>query len=212
MTEFAFPGLTAVFLQIIQAPAANPTGVRQAWERWHDNVAPGAIGWTQSIAGITDDGEFIAVVEFVSEEAARNNEQRPEQDEWWRDMSAELQGDAAFHECSSVSQYGAALDDKVQVVQVVEGRAAQIEGLLREVPQREHHHVVESDLGLSGGLIGIHDGGQFTEVVWYPSEDAARDPETGQFRERGVSMIEGLADHISDIRYLTLQDPWIHRH
>ncbi|MDP9021629.1 MAG: hypothetical protein M3N57_02810 [Actinomycetota bacterium] len=212
MTSFAFPGLTNVFLQIIQAPTANPTGVGQVWERWHENVAPGAIGWTQSIAGVTDDGQFIAVVEFVSEEAARNNQQRPEQDLWWRDLSAQLQGDATFHECSSVSQYGEALDDKASFVQVIQGRAAQIERLLGEVPQREHHHVYETDLDLMGGLIGIHDGGEFTEIVYYPSEDAARNPDTGGYRERGVSLIEFLADHVSDIRYLNLRDPWIHRH
>lgn len=38
----------------------------------------------------TEDGRFIAVVRFESEEDARRNRDRPEQDRWWSETAKPL--------------------------------------------------------------------------------------------------------------------------
>jgi hypothetical protein len=64
-------GDPGVFIQIMQGRATNPDGIRTELDRWKAEFAPGADGWLGSTAGITDDGYFIAVVRFASEELAR---------------------------------------------------------------------------------------------------------------------------------------------
>jgi hypothetical protein len=43
---------------------------------------------------LTDDGRFIALARFESEEAARRNTDRPEQDRWWTEIAKLFTGAA----------------------------------------------------------------------------------------------------------------------
>ncbi|MGE5763508.1 MAG: hypothetical protein ACM3ZF_06425, partial [Mycobacterium leprae] len=61
--------------------------MRAAFERWVEELAPGAAGWLGSTAGVTDDGRFIGLARFESEQAARRNSDRPEQGRWWAETS-----------------------------------------------------------------------------------------------------------------------------
>jgi hypothetical protein len=70
-----------VFVQVIQGQVADAAKVRAAMDRWGQELAPGARGWLGSTAGVTEDGRFIALARFESEEAARRNSGRPEQDQ-----------------------------------------------------------------------------------------------------------------------------------
>ena len=72
-----------MFAQVIQGRTSDPEGVQAAMDRWLQELAPGAIGWLGSTAGVTDDGRFIAVARFESAEAADRNSRRPEQTLWW---------------------------------------------------------------------------------------------------------------------------------
>ena len=76
-----------MFIQVIQGRAINPDGIRAAADRWNAELQPGAEGWLGSTSGVTDDGRFIAVVRFQSEELARRNSDRPEQGDWWNQMA-----------------------------------------------------------------------------------------------------------------------------
>ena len=73
-----------MFVQVIQGKATDVDEVRAQLDRWLTEVAPGAIGWLGSTMGATGDGRFIALARFESEEAARQNSARPEQDAWWQ--------------------------------------------------------------------------------------------------------------------------------
>jgi hypothetical protein len=68
-----------VFVQVIQGQVADAAKVRAALDRWVQELAPKASGWLGSTAGVTEDGRFVALARFESEEAARRNSQRPEQ-------------------------------------------------------------------------------------------------------------------------------------
>src|SRR4051812_43357821 len=75
----------AMFAQVIQGRTSDPEAVRAATDRWMKDLAPGAIGWLGSTAGVTDDGQAVLVVRFESAEAAQQNAAWPEQDSFWQD-------------------------------------------------------------------------------------------------------------------------------
>ena len=76
-----------VFVQVIQGQVTDAETVREAFDRWAQELAPGATGWLGSTAGVTEDGRFIALARFASEQAARANSDRPEQDRWWAETA-----------------------------------------------------------------------------------------------------------------------------
>ena len=71
-----------MFVQGIWGRVSDPGKVRAAFDQWVQEFAPGAIGWLGSTAGVTDDGRFIAMARFESDDAARSNGARSEQGRW----------------------------------------------------------------------------------------------------------------------------------
>ncbi len=83
-----------MFVQVIQGQVADPGKVRAALDQWIRELAPGSIGWLGTTAGVTEDGRFIELARFESEEAARANSNRPEQDRWWAETAKLFTGEA----------------------------------------------------------------------------------------------------------------------
>src|SRR6266540_2840622 len=95
-----------MFIQVIQGKIGDVDGLREAVERWGEEVGPTATGWLGTTGGATADGTAIAVVRFESEEAARRNSERPEQGQWWAEASKYFAGDVTFHDCAEVVTFG----------------------------------------------------------------------------------------------------------
>ena len=72
-----------MFIQVIQGMCTDEAMLREQMDRWREDLSPGALGWLGGTYGMTDDGQFVAVVRFESREAAARNSLRPEQGEWW---------------------------------------------------------------------------------------------------------------------------------
>ena len=66
-----------MFIQIIQGRCHDTDRMHQLSDEWRDELGPGAEGWLGGTYGVTDDGEFVAVVRFESREAATRNSTRP---------------------------------------------------------------------------------------------------------------------------------------
>ena len=113
-----------MFVQVIQGQVADAGKLRAALDRWAEEVAPGAAGWLGSTAGVTEDGRFIALARFESEEAARRNSDRPEQDRWWAETSQLLSGEATFKDSSDVTVDANGDPDQAGFVQVIRGRGS----------------------------------------------------------------------------------------
>ena len=92
-----------MFTQVIQGKTSQPDALRAAGDRWMEQLAPGATGWLGSTEGVTEDGRWIAVERFESEEAARRNSERPEQDQWWRETAKLFDGEATFRDSTDVT-------------------------------------------------------------------------------------------------------------
>ena len=73
-------------IQIIQGTCRDEEMVHRLSDEWRETLGPTAEGWLGGTYGVTDDGEFVGVVRFESQEAAMRNSARPEQGEWWQRM------------------------------------------------------------------------------------------------------------------------------
>lgn len=205
-----YPTQTNIFVQVIQGSVRDTGEAQKTWERWFDDVQPEAVGWLASTAGFSD-SEFIAVVTFASDEAARRNAQRPEQDEWWQEMKQHFADDVTFHDCEQVSTYGGWERQDAGFVQIVQGRSHDLDGVMDKIAAAEQEFVLDHHLGLVGGIIADHGDGTFTEVIYYPTEDDAR-AASQEEAEKPVGAAEILSQSVSDVRYLFLRDPILHHH
>jgi hypothetical protein len=197
-----------MFIQVIQGRATDPAGVRGQMERWNAELAPAVEGWLGSTAGVTDDGRFVAVVRFQSEELARRNSDRPEQGAWWSETSR-LLDEVAFHDSARVHTYRGGGSDEAGFVQVIQGRTDDMERLAAlgraqeaSLPERAPH--------ILGMTVAEHADrpGDFTQTVYFTSEEEARRRE----RERAAEPDPGMAEVLSlmrDLRYFDLREPWL---
>jgi hypothetical protein len=197
-----------MFIQVIQGRVSNPDGVRAALDRWRAELARGAEGWLGSTAGVTDDGWFIALARFESEELARRNSDRPEQDAWWNDMSRHL-SEVAFHDSSRVHLYQGGGSDAAGFVQVIQGHSDDIDRL-GELGRAQEQVLAEQAPHILGMTVSEHADrpGDFTQAVYFTSEEDARRVERERPAESDPGMRE-LFGLMTDLRYFDLRDPWL---
>ena len=91
-----------MFAQIIRGKTFDPWTVRPVVDRWMKELAPGATGWLGTTSGVTEDNQLFVLVRFESEDDARANSDRPEQDEWWAEMETLFDEAPAFRDSSEV--------------------------------------------------------------------------------------------------------------
>lgn len=190
-----------MFVQVIQGRANDRDGLKQMFARWYQDLAPGAEGWLGSTAGVTDDGRFIASARFESQEAARANSEREEQDAWWR-KTEQLLGDHWFHDCTEVDTYKASGSDEAGFVQVIQARLTDKAEYRERLKHMESQHPRDDVIG---GIIAW-DGNHFTEVVYFTSEREARVAEGRPEKDIGLELRWSLS---TDPIYFDLRDPWL---
>ena len=108
----------------VQGQVADAGKLKAALDRRIQELAPGSIGWLGTTAGVTEDGRFIELARFESEEAARRNSDRPEQDRWWAETSRLFIGEATFKDSSDVTVDVTGDPDAAGFVQVIQGRGS----------------------------------------------------------------------------------------
>ncbi|MGH3367846.1 MAG: hypothetical protein ACRDOY_11650, partial [Nocardioidaceae bacterium] len=112
-----------MFVQVIQGEVPDPQPIHDALDRWARELMPTAPGWLGMTAGVTADGQFIALARFESEDLARQNSARPEQDAWWTETSTLFTGAATFHDSTNVAVDVVGDPDTSGFVQVIQGRS-----------------------------------------------------------------------------------------
>jgi hypothetical protein len=198
-----------VFIQVIQGQASNPEAVHAELDWWKTELAPGAEGWLGSTGGITDDGRFIAIVRFESQELARRNSDRPEQDAWWNGISKHLT-DVVFHDSSRVHAYKGGGSDQAGFVQVIQGHTDDMERL-GELGRAQEELLGSQAPHILGMTVAEHADrpGDFTQTVYFTSEQDARRFERDRPAESDLGMRQILS-LMTDLRYFDLRDPWLH--
>lgn len=197
-----------MFVQVLMGKVRDQQGLQAQLGRWSDELAPGADGWLGTTAGMADDGTFVALARFESEDAARANSARPEQGAWWKETEAVFDGDVTFVDCPQVDSFGAGGSDDAGFVQVIQGRAdrdqvAALGDQLDEVLGRVRPDVI-------GGILAWPGDGRFVEAVYFTSEADARKGESGPMSDEDAADFGRLVSLLAMERFFDLADPWLY--
>jgi hypothetical protein len=199
-----------MFVQVIQGRTTDAAALRAQWEQWDRDLKPTARGFLGATAGITADGEFIALVRFEDEATARANSDRAEQGAWWTETSQHLDA-PLFHDCTLVDLLHDGGSDDAGFVQVIQGQVADVDKARQlDRAMEEQLRAVRPDV--LGGIVAWHpQNGRFTNAVYFTSEAEARAkeqesataPEAEQYRTayQAISAAEPT--------YLDITDPWL---
>ncbi len=199
-----------VFVQVIQGQVADGGKLRVALDRWAQELSPGATGWLGSTAGVTEDGRFIALARFASEEAARRNSDRPEQDQWWTETAKLLTGEATFKDSSDVTVDVTGDPDDAGFVQVIQGRGSDPDRARELMGQDSSAWAAFRPEILATVAVG-HEGGAYTMAVYFTSEAEAREGERKEPPpELQAQMDEMAALSVGEPEFFDLKQPWLY--
>jgi len=166
-----------MFAQVIQGRTSNPEAVPEATDRWMRDLAPGAVGWLGTTAGVTDDGQVVLVVRFESAEAAESNSARPEQDRFWQETRRLFAGDPTFLESTDVTVETVGDPDRAGFVQVMQGQSSDPDRARELMAQFPLEAMKDFRPDILGSVLIRHDGGRWTQVLYFTSEAEAREGE-----------------------------------
>jgi hypothetical protein len=197
-----------MFVQVIEATTSDPAAVRAAMDRWMAELAPGATGWLGSTAGMTPEGRMVAVVRFDSEEHARANSDRPEQGEWWGEMTKLFDSEPVFRDSTRVLVDVRGNPDDAGFVQVMQGASSD--------PDRAWKLMEQDDTDWSAfrpdilGSVSIgHADGRWTMVNYFTSEAEAR---AGEQKEAPAELQQQMEELMSlstgEPEFLDIPEPW----
>jgi hypothetical protein len=199
-----------MFVQVIQGQVSDAGQARAALDRWVQELAPGATGWLGSTAGVTEDGRFIALARFESEEAARRNSDRPEQDKWWAETAKLFSGEATFRDSSDVTVDVNGEPDDAGFVQVIQGRGSDPDRA-RELMGQDSAEWAAFRPEIIGSVGVGHDGGAYTMALYFTSEEAAREGERKEPPPELKAQMEEMGRlNVGEPEFFDLKHPWLY--
>jgi hypothetical protein len=198
-----------MFVQVIRGHVRDTDRALAQFDTWVAELSAGATGWLGSTSGVTDDGQLVALARFESEEAAQRNSERPEQSAWWDDTAPLFDGEPVFANSTSVDVDMPGDPSQAGFVQVMQGRSSD--------PERARELMADDSVDWSafrpdmlGSLSIGHDGGEWTLVMYFTSEEAARE---GEQKEPPPQMLEMMSEMnaltIGEPVFFDLKDPWL---
>ncbi len=199
-----------MFIQLIQGTLADRDGMRRQIERWQAELKPGATGYLGSTGGVTEDGKYFGCVRFESAEAAEANSERPEQGAWFAETQKAFSGPITFHSCTDVDVYLGGGSDSAGFVQVIQGNPADRDRI-RQLDVEFESLAREYRPDIIGWIVAWHpDDGRFTSIVYFNSEEAARQGETQEPPEDRKHLLDDWQEAVGDVSFYDLKEPWLH--
>jgi hypothetical protein len=192
-----------MFLQTITGKVRDRDRFVREAERWPAELKPGATGYLGCTWGIGADGTACVAARFDSADAAKHNADRPEQGEWWKQMEPALDA-PTFQDCAMVDTMMGGGSDDAGFVQVIVGRVKD-ESAARAMLDGAGDEISKSRPDILGMTMAWHgDGGGFTQLVYFRSEDAARSGERDDGSDVGQQYQEMMA---GEPTFIDLTDP-----
>ena len=199
-----------MFVQVIQGQVSDAERIHNALDQWVRDLAPGADGWLGATAGVTDDGTFIEVVRFESEEAARRNSNRPEQDQWWAETARLFSGKPTFRDSTDVIVDTPGNPERAGFVQIMEGRGTDPDRA-RELMNQDSDKWAEFRPDILGSVGAQHEGGAYTMAMYFTSEKEARKGEGKEPPpELKAQMDEMNALSAGAPEFYDIKEPWLY--
>jgi hypothetical protein len=199
-----------MFVQVIQGKVSDAAEAHMALDQWAEELAPGATGWLGATAGVTPDGQFVAMARFETEEAARRNSDRPEQDQWWAQTSKLFTDEPTFRESTDVDIDLHGDPDQARFVQMIQGRSsdpARARELMSDNPDPWAAFRPE----ILGSVGAGHDDGAYTAVLYFTSEADAREGEQKEPpAELQAQMDEMGKLEVGEPTFFDIKEPWLY--
>jgi hypothetical protein len=192
-----------VFIQVIQGKTSQADQLRSLADAWRDQDGAGAVGWLGGTYGVTDDGEFLGVVRFTSQDDAMANSARPETGEFAQKMGALMDGPVQFHDCSDVTEFLDGGSDDAGFVQVISGHldnADRAKAMLADTGDLR-----EMRPEIIGGTFAIADDGTYFQTIYFTDEDSARKGEQTEPPEEVRAELEAM---MAGATFHDLHKPW----
>ena len=181
-----------------------------AFDAWSRQLAPGAPGWLGSTAGVTDDGRFFALARFESEDAARRNERRPEQGQWWQETAKLFNGPVTFRDSNDVIVDVHGDPNVASFLQVMEGQGSDPERAKQLMAQNPDEWA-EFRPEVIGSLAVGHEDGCYTMAMYFSSEQAAREGERKEPPPELKAQMEEMNElSVGETEFLDLSEPWLY--
>ena len=193
-----------MFIQIIQGRCSRQDELHALADRWREELGPTADGWLGGTYGFTDDDTFLGIVRFESREAAMRNSERPEQQEWAKQMTALVDGDMEYHDCDDVTLLMGGGSDDAGFVQVIRGKVDDPDRL-RTMLTSDTDTLHRMRPEILGGTLAIEPDGTFTETIAFRDEDSARQ---GEQLEPPEQIRGELQWAMQDATFYDLHHPW----
>jgi hypothetical protein len=197
-----------MFIQVIEGTTSDADALHRQLEVWERDLKPGAIGYLGSTGGCTTTGDCIMVVRFESRDAAQRNSDRPEQTRWWNDTQRYFDGPVRFHDSDDVQVMTHGSLDDAHFVQAMEGHVADLERA-HEVEAQADQVLADERPDLLGSVTAFFDDGEFTELAYFTTEDAARAGEHKDLSAEAASSFTMWSEVMPVERYLDLTEPWL---
>ena len=177
-------------------------------EHWVRDLTPGAAGWVGITAGVTEDGTFIAVARFDSEQAARAHSDRPEQDRWWAETSRLLDGEVTIRDGAVAYTHMRGDADRAGFVQVIQGRTSDRWRFRELLCAEESFFSCRPDC--LGEFVVEHGENAWTLALFCTSEDEVR---AGELKSMPAEWQAVFAEQqqlmIGDPEFFDLRQPWL---
>jgi hypothetical protein len=200
-----------MFVQVIQGRTTHPQELRDLLDDWAVNLAADAEGWLGSTGGVTDDGRFVALARYESEELARRNSNRPEQGQWWAKATELLVGgEATFRDSSDVTVDLLGNPDDAGFVQVMQGRTRDPDRAL-ELMTTDATDWAAYRPDVIGSITVGHGDGWYTTAIYFTSEAEARE---GERKEPPPELKEQMDEFnelsLGEPEFFDLGQPWLY--
>lgn len=193
-----------MFAQLIEAKVKDRQGLQALFGEWMERYAADAPGFLGSTHGFTDDGNLVALARFSSEASARENESRPDQDDWWNRMLALLDGEPQVIDIPELVLDGGGSDD-AGFVQIMVGkttnptRLAELSLEMGGAARQRRPEIIGSVSGIAGD--------RYVIAVWFTDEASARQGEQLEPDPELKGAFDEMNEITSELRYIDLHEP-----
>jgi len=194
-----------LFVQVIRGKVKDPSAMQGRLDAWKRDLGPGAKGWLGATMGTTDDGTYINVVRFESEDAAKANSERPEQGQWWQETEKLFDGPVAFYNCPRVEVFRDGGSDQAGFVQVMVFKPSDVDKIV--ALNKEFEKVADQRPDILGGVQAIATDGTVIDTNYFTSEAAARQGESMDMPPEMQKTFAEFQKVAGDTEFIDLKNP-----
>lgn len=194
-----------MFAQVIVGKTKDGAGMQATAERWDAELRPGAKGILGVTSGVADDGTAFTIVRFESEADAKANSARPEQDQFWQEISKYYDGEPTFYDCPEVDVFGKGGSDDAGFVQAMVYKPKDVAWIRAQAATFEKFMAERPDI--IGGTTAFATDGTVIDTTYFTSEEAARAGEKQNLPAEVESMMQSFGENAGEVRFIDIRDP-----